>query len=188
MYMDILKSCFIGFAFFTLLACASNSSQQPESEEQKSNENTVATPVAEAQPAASQMLPTFNILDASGKMVDLKSFAGKKVFVNLWATWCPPCRTEMPSIESLYQDTNKENVQFVMLSLDNDFETAKNYVQEKGLNLPIYYPAGDLPNLFAVNGIPTTFIFNEEGQLIERREGSDNYDTPAYRNLLGAAK
>ena len=68
------------------------------------------------------------------------------------------------------------------------FEMAKKYVQEKGLELPVFYPAADLPSLFTVNGIPTTFIFNEEGQLISQREGSENYNTAEYRQLFGVAK
>ena len=180
--MRILITSFIAFTFLLLQACTANESQA-------TTETPVAeaTPVAELQPDVNKkVLPQFTVLDASGKSVDLQSFKGKKVFVNLWATWCPPCRAEMPSIEKLYSAANKENAAFVMLSLDNDFETAKKYVQEKDLNLPIYYPAGDLPDLFAVNGIPTTFIFNEEGELVEQREGSDDYNTAAYRKLFGA--
>ena len=138
--------------------------------------------------APSAMLPSFAVQDAAGHQLDLAAFKGKKVFVNLWATWCPPCRAEMPSINKLYQAADKEKVQFVMLSLDNDFETAKTYVREKSLELPVFYPAADLPPLFTVNGIPTTFIFNEEGQLIAQHEGSQDYNTAEYRQLFGAAK
>jgi len=83
---------------------------------------------------------------------------------------------------------DKEKAQFVLLSLDDNFDVAKKYVQEKKLNLPIYYPAGDMPRLFAVNGIPTTFIFDEAGTLIAQREGSEDYNTAAYRKLFGAAE
>jgi hypothetical protein len=56
------------------------------------------------------------------------------------------------------------------------------------LVLPVYYPAGELPELFAVNGIPATFIFDETGRLTTQREGSENYNTEAYRKLFGAVK
>jgi thiol-disulfide isomerase/thioredoxin len=131
-----------------------------------------------------QQMPAFTLVDATGKTVDLKSFAGKKVFVNLWASWCPPCRAEMPSIEKLHQSVDKEKAVFVLLSLDNDFETAKKYIQSKGLNLPIYYPSDNLPDLFNVRGIPATFIFNEKGELIKQHEGADDYNTDAYRQML----
>lgn len=181
--MGFLKSCLIAFLLVALQACNSKPVQPtPEATA------TGATPAAEIEPQATNTLPQFQMVDAAGKQVELQSFKGKKVLVNLWATWCPPCRAEMPSIEKLYQAVDKENVQFVLLSLDNDFETAKQYVQKNNLSVPVYYPAGPLPNLFSVNGIPTTFIFDEAGALLAQREGSENYNTAAYRNLFGAAK
>jgi thiol-disulfide isomerase/thioredoxin len=182
--MRVLKSLGIAVALVSLQACTGKVTQNttpPVSPE-------AATAAVQQSQAALQTLPSFAVQDAAGKQLDLTSFKGKKVFVNLWATWCPPCRAEMPSINKLYQAADKEKVQFVMLSLDNDFELAKKYVQEKNLDLPVYYPAADLPPLFTVNGIPTTFIFNEEGQLIAQHEGSENYNTAEYRQLFGAAK
>ena len=138
----------------------------------------------EAPGDAAVSIPSFNLKDINGNVVNLESMKGKKVFVNLWATWCPPCRKEMPSIQKLSAEVNKNNVVFVMLSLDDDFEKAKTYVQEHNLMLPIYYPAETLPELFNVNGIPATFIFNEKGKLIKRVDGMDNYDSGKYRDLL----
>jgi len=138
-----------------------------------------------ADAASATQMPAFTMLNANGEAVDLKSFAGKKVLVNLWATWCPPCRAEMPSIEKLHQTVDKEKTAFVMLSLDDDFEKAKKYVAQNNLDLPVYYPQNlNLPELFNVRGIPATFIFDEKGQLIKSTEGQDDYDTDAYRQLL----
>lgn len=160
-----------------LMACNANDA---ESTAEAAPENTeVTTP-----PSATPQMPAFTMLDANGQTVDLQSFAGKKVFVNLWATWCPPCRVEMPSIEKLYASVDKEKTVFVMLSLDDDFEKAKQYVAKEKLSLPVYYPNGAQPDLFNVRGIPATFIFDENGQLIKSTEGADNYDTEAYRQLL----
>lgn len=147
-----------------------------------------ATPVAAAQPEAPKELPHFTMEDAAGNTLDIHTLKGKKLFVNLWATWCPPCRAEMPSIEKLYAAADKEKAQFVLLSLDDRFEKAKKYMQDNKLSLPVYFPAGELPALFAVDGIPATFIFDEKGKLVEQRIGSDDYDTPAYRHLFGAVK
>lgn len=146
-----------------------------------------AMPEAGVQPETAKELPHLTMQDAAGNTLDIHSFKGKKLFVNLWATWCPPCRAEMPSIEKLYAAADKEKTQFVLLSLDDNFEKAKKYVQDKALTLPVYHPAGNMPALFAVDGIPATFIFDESGKLIEQRIGSDDYDTPSYRKLFGAA-
>jgi len=179
--MRFSKSYIIAPAFLLLYACTGKMNQKADPE------TTQVPAAASVAPAATaHVLPQFAVLDASGKTIDIQSFKGKKVFVNLWATWCPPCRAEMPSIDKLYQAADKEKTQFVLLSLDKDFETAKQYVQDHKLNVPIFYPAADLPDLFAVNGIPTTFIFNEAGELTEQHEGSEDYNTKAYRKLFGA--
>jgi thiol-disulfide isomerase/thioredoxin len=180
--MNFLKCCLAATALLLLQACTGKIGKKTEQEAPPA----ATTPAPAVQAQTPKTLPQFAVVDAAGKTLDIQSFKGKKVLVNLWATWCPPCRAEMPSLEKLYGAINKERVQFVMLSLDKDFELAKNYVQTNRLDLPIYYPAADLPELFSVNGIPTTFIFNEQGELIEQREGSDNYDTEAYRKLFGA--
>lgn len=129
-------------------------------------------------------LPILNMKDIDGNAVNLQSLKGKKVFVNLWASWCPPCRAEMPSIQSLQQTVNKDKAVFVMLSLDESFDKAKQYINSSKIKLPFYYPAGNLPSLFNVPGIPATFIFDEQGKLIRKIEGGSDYDSDEFRNLL----
>ncbi|MGZ8551292.1 MAG: TlpA family protein disulfide reductase, partial [Chitinophagaceae bacterium] len=99
-------------------------------------------------------------------------------------SWCPPCRAEMPSIEALAGKLSNANTEFVLLSLDEKFELAKNYVSKANLTLPVYYPAEKLPALFVTEGIPATFIFDENGNLIKQNNGADNYNTDYYVNLL----
>lgn len=130
------------------------------------------------------LMPALNLVDAKGQPVQLSSFKGKKVFVNLWATWCPPCRAEMPSIQKLAAAVDSSKVAFVMLSLDEDFETARQYAEKTGLNLPIYGPSSELPPLFTTPGIPVTYIFNENGELVFRRDRAENYDQPQFVDLL----
>ncbi len=145
-------------------------------------ENTKA--VQASYTTKSETLPSFKLQTADGKLVNLADLKGKKVFVNLWATWCPPCRAEIPSIEKLYKKTDKEKVAFVMLSLDDNFNAAKHFAKAKHLQLPVYYPAENLPSMFNINGIPATFIFNEKGELIKANMGMDDYNTASYVQLL----
>ncbi len=150
----------------------------------ETKEEPIATETTQAADPNAASIPAFTIKDVKGNTIDLQSLKGKKVFVNLWATWCPPCRREMPSIQKLSASVDQSKVAFVMLSLDDDFEKAKSYVMENNLMLPIYYPAEQLPELFNVQGIPATFIFNENGKLIKRVDGMDNYDSQQYKKLL----
>jgi thiol-disulfide isomerase/thioredoxin len=140
---------------------------------------------ASRQPIKTVTLPAFNMKDANGNTVNLSSFSGRKVFVNLWATWCPPCRAEIPSIERLASKADREHVAFVMLSLDESFELAKKFAQAQNMSMPVYYPAEKLPALFNTDGIPVTFIFDENGVLVKQINGSDDYDTDLYIELLG---
>lgn len=146
--------------------------------------NTKKEDVAIVTPQAGATLPDFMVKTDQGKTVNLKSFKGKKVFVNLWATWCGPCRREMPSIEALYNKTKGKKVEFVMLSLDDDFNKAINYKSTNKFTMPMYYPAGNMPALFNVDGIPATFVFDEKGELVKTIQGSTNYDTQDFVNLL----
>lgn len=168
----------------SLAACSNNKSEEgAEPSTEVEQQTTTDSHAAEAAPSA-PALPQFALQNAQGEAVNLQSFKGKKVFVNLWASWCPPCRAEMPSIERLSKQVDPEKVAFVMLSLDDDFSKAKSFVQKKNLDLPIYYPGENLPELFNVQGIPVTFIFDERGQLIRRIDGGEKYDTDKYRQLL----
>lgn len=151
-------------------------------------ENTVTPPDQRNTPQtvapAVPMLPSFLINNASNQVIDLSLFKGKKVFLNLWATWCPPCRAEIPSIEKLSAKTDKNKTVFIMLSLDDNFDKAKSFATKNNMSLPVYFPAANLPQLFSVQGIPATFIFNEKGELIHRQDGSANYDTKQFFDIL----
>mgnify|MGYP000324202769 CR=1 FL=1 len=138
----------------------------------------------EQQQAEVKKLPAFTITDVNGNVINTNDFKGKKVFVNLWASWCPPCRAEIPSIEKLKTKMDPQKVAFVMLSLDKNFEVAKEFAKSINIQLPVYYPAEKLPELFNIEGIPATFIFNEKGELIKENSGADDYDTDAYVQLL----
>lgn len=144
---------------------------------------------AETQPASFKpvvpTLPDLPVTTANGQALSLASFRGKKVFVNLWATWCGPCREEIPSIQRLQAKVDSSKTAFVMLSLDDNFEQAVKYASNNKMTLPVYAAAAALPSLFQVQGIPVTYVFNEDGELIYRKDGAFNYDTPYFTDLLG---
>ena len=180
--MKIKYQTTLALGLLLLTASCHNPEDTLESKEASSPIASVATTTQEATPSVT--MPSFNMLTAENKSINLSSFKGKKVFVNLWATWCPPCRAEIPSIEKLAAKTDQSKVAFVMLDLDNQFEKAISYAAKNKMKVPIYYPAENLPPLFNVDGIPTTFIFNEQGQLIHRQTGSVDYNTSKYFDLL----
>lgn len=128
----------------------------------------------------------FTLLDAEGRRVNVESFKGKVIFINLWATWCGPCRVEMPSIQNLYNSVDKDKVVFVMLALDqkDPFNKVNQYISDKSFTFPVYFPAGALPEMLQVRSIPATFVVNPDGLVVHRQMGTANYDTEEFRNFL----
>jgi thiol-disulfide isomerase/thioredoxin len=172
---------FLPFVYTLLILVSCNETGSGKIAPEKEDTGRTAPPEVKTELAK---LPNFQLLDRNDQQVDIASMKGKKLFVNLWATWCPPCRAEIPSIERLASKVDKDKVAFVMLSLDDNFAKAKNYAKKNKMNLPLYYPAENLPPMFAVNAIPVTFIFNENGELMKVMEGSADYDTKEYVELL----
>lgn len=109
----------------------------------------------------------FTIKDLQGREISAEQFKGKVLFLNLWATWCGPCRLEMPSIQELYNKTDHDKVAFVMLAIDTDESREKvtSYIRSKQFSFPVYQPAGSLPGQLHVSTIPTTFVIGADGKV-----------------------
>ena len=128
----------------------------------------------------------FNIKDLQGNKVSFEQYKGKVIFLNLWATWCGPCRAEMPTIQKLHDSVNKDNIAFVILSLDTDTDLHKvvKYVQKSQFTFPVFMPSGYLTDQLQVPSIPTTFVISKEGKIIAKEVGTANYNTTKFRKFL----
>lgn len=129
----------------------------------------------------------FELADLNGKVVPFESLRGKVVFMNVWATWCPPCIAEMPGIQKLYNSLDTSKIAFVMLSVDEEGrEKVKRFIDRKGYTFPVYTPLSGIPAAFQSSAIPTTFILSPQGTLVARQEGMANYNTQKMRDFLGS--
>lgn len=127
----------------------------------------------------------FKLIDEDQQIIDAESLRGKTIFINIWATWCPPCVAEMPSIHALYQDFKGRNdVVFLMISEDKDFQTAKDWIKSKELDLPIYQLASTLPDVYETGFVPSTFVISPKEKIVVRKTGMANYDSKRFRKLL----
>ncbi|SMD32987.1 Peroxiredoxin [Reichenbachiella faecimaris] len=126
----------------------------------------------------------FRLRNEGGEIIDFNQFKGQTIFLNFWATWCPPCVAEMPDIHNLYERVKDENVAFVLISQDANFDKAKNFLERKSYTFPIYQLVSSLPDGFASRSIPTTFVVSPDGKIIAKREGMAKYDTEEFRKLL----
>ncbi|MEM9895376.1 MAG: TlpA disulfide reductase family protein [Bacteroidota bacterium] len=125
----------------------------------------------------------FRLETMEGEIVDFSNFKGDIIFLNFWASWCPPCLAEMPDIHDLYEK-HHENVSFIMISLDKDRQKAKDYVSRKEYDFPVYFLASKLPRNYSVSSIPTTYLLDQEGKIIVEKQGMAKYDTKKFNNLL----
>ncbi|HOX83735.1 MAG TPA: TlpA disulfide reductase family protein [Chryseolinea sp.] len=128
----------------------------------------------------------FSIKDMDGKVIDFNTYKGKTIFINLWATWCGPCRVEMPSIQKLYDRVNHEEIIFVMISLDDPKNTNKilKFISDRQLTLPVYQPASALPDELDVPSIPTTLVIDPKGKIVSKKVGAANFDTDKFEKFL----
>jgi thiol-disulfide isomerase/thioredoxin len=120
-----------------------------------------------------------------GQTVNLSRLKGKVVFLNFWATWCPPCRAEMPSINTLYQKLKADsNVVFIMVDADNQLQNAAQFMARYAYNLPLYQVISDVPQSVYSGSLPTTVIFNKAGELVFKHDGMANYDSGEVEEFL----
>jgi thiol-disulfide isomerase/thioredoxin len=126
--------------------------------------------------------------NSKGEEVSLEDYRGKVIFINLWATWCPPCIVEMPDIEKLYRDLKDEDVVFIMLSLDHKFQKAVDFVEKNNYSFEIYETVKGMPDMYYTQSIPTTFVINAEGKLVLTHIGMGDFDTAEFRDYLREQK
>ncbi|MBC6989419.1 MULTISPECIES: TlpA family protein disulfide reductase [Hymenobacter] len=136
-----------------------------------------AVPIAKAD--YSLMLRTLD-----GRTVSLSQLRGKVILLNLWASWCPPCVAEMPSLQRLHDKVKPDNIALVVLSVDQNPEKARRFAARRGFTMPVYTLASELPQVFDTQVLPTTFIIAPNGDIIDRHEGMGDYDNAAMIRFL----
>ena len=123
-----------------------------------------------------QDLPVIRVPGLDGKQIDLKDFTGSYVVLNFWATWCPPCKAEMPSMEELYKTFKNQKFTIFAISTGEKPDTVKNFIKANPHSFPIGLDtSGQLGAIFAGRGIPTTYIVNPEGKVIAGTIGGRNW-------------
>ena len=122
------------------------------------------------------------LVDMQGQQVPFSRFRGETVFLSFWATWCPPCRAEMPNINRLYLEYG-ERLRFVLVS-DENIEVLTRYLDQNGFQMPVYRMVQNPPEKLLVSTIPTTFLIAPDGRIRVRKTGSARWDGKYFKEYL----
>lgn len=126
-----------------------------------------------------QAVEDFALAGLQGGSTRISALRGKFVLLNFWATWCPPCRAEMPSIDSLWRKTKDKPFAIVALSSGERAEAVRAFIKENGYSYPVYLDAsGSIGSYFGARSIPTTYLIDKEGKAIAGVVGGLEYDSP----------
>jgi len=129
--------------------------------------------------------PDFTLSTPDGKKISLSDFRGKIVFLNFWASWCTPCREEMPSMQKLYQEFKNKNFVVLAVNVKDRKQDAVNFVKEMKINYPIAMdPEGQVGLLYGAWGLPTTYLIGPKGHGLARAWGPADWYGTAARKLI----
>lgn len=134
--------------------------------------------------------PAMIVQGIDGKVINLQQQKGKVVFINFWATWCPPCLAELPSVNDLYLKL-KDNPDVVFLTIDVDGTLSKSsrFLKGKGYSFKVYSRQNELPKQFFSGSIPTTLVIDKKGLVVFNHIDRANYDDDKFTQyLIGLSK
>ena len=129
---------------------------------------------------APQQAPNFTVYDLEGNPVELHDFFGKPIVLNFWASWCGPCKMEMPDFDAKFRELGDE-VQFLMVNVTSGRETlesASSFIAEKGFGFPVFYDTDlSAATTYGASGLPTTFFIDAEGYPVAQARGTISAET-----------
>lgn len=126
----------------------------------------------------------WQLKDISGNVFDFNSAKGKVVVINFWATWCPPCIAEMPSMEVLYQKyKNTDDLVFLFVS-NEDREKLSEFMAQKNYTFPVYQPINKYPEAFNVSSIPRTFVISKSGAVVIDKTGPADWSSESVFSTI----
>lgn len=147
------------------------------------------SPKIEQADVSSTDLSGIKFSDINGNEVDLGNLHGKVILINFWATWCPPCRAEMPGLNKLYkQFKNDKNFVFIFADADGDLNKSAKFMEKHNYDMPIYKIASNVPTKIFESTLPTTVIFDKQGRLSFKHEGLADYSDKKISDFLNKLK
>jgi len=133
--------------------------------------------------------PAFALPDLDDNIHKLSDYRGKALIVNFWATWCPPCREEMPSMERAWQKIESEGIGMLAINVGEDFDAVFGFSGEIDMSFPLLIdPSGKEPLRWPIRGLPTTYVINPEGEIVYQAIGGRKWDDEALLDVVRALR
>lgn len=130
-----------------------------------------------------------DLVDANGNAIQLENLKGKIVFINFWATWCPPCIAEMPSIQKLYSEfESDQEVVFLLVEMDDKPQKAIQFMEKKGYSLPVHTPTSRVSEELFQGNLPTTVILDKKGNIVHKTIGMADYSGEEFVEFIRKLK
>jgi DsbE subfamily thiol:disulfide oxidoreductase len=181
-----VKGQFFWFASVLCLSLLSTASYLFSSEKQPSSKAINYKLVPNLQEMKDHApAPDFTLPNLEGKKVALRDFRGKLLLVNFWASWCVPCREEMPAMERLYQRYKDRGFVILGVNIQDDKKSALSFVKELKITFPIAFdPNGEVGLLYGAWGLPATYLIDAKGIALARAWGPADWYSPGARELI----
>lgn len=127
---------------------------------------------------------SFWLTNQKDEAFDLSELQGNVVIINFWATWCAPCLAELPSLQKLSDKVQSENIKFILVEIEANQLKAYTLLDKLKVSLPLYFPKENIPSELFQGTLPTTVIFDKNGNLVFQKSGMANFDTEEMKNFL----
>lgn len=154
-----------------------SSTQSPTPAPSGSNGAETSAPNPAAAKTESQVAPPFTLTDLEGKTVSLADYRGKNVYLNFWASWCPPCRAEMPDMERIYQELKDQDFVVLAVNVREDPTTVQQFITTNAFTFPVLLDGkGTVVSSYKVSAIPVSVFINKEGVIVSKQVGTMTYN------------
>ncbi|MET3699382.1 peroxiredoxin [Bacillus oleivorans] len=176
--LGILAIVLIGWALFDYV------SNEATKNETKKNNSVISSntddDVIETNAVGTKrgsIAPQFELETIDGKVISLEDLRGKKVFINFWATWCPPCRAEMPDIQRFYEDEEVVVLAVNLTHTEDSLSTVRGFIEDGDFTFPVLVDQeGKVAEMYKVNAYPTSYLIDSDGRIQYIALGAMNYD------------
>jgi len=146
------------------------------------------SPKTAAKPTEGAPMPSITVTDFDGATLNLDSQRGKLVVLHIWATWCPPCREELPGLDRLAKSLDPNHYTVIGLSIDEDVNLVREFNLKYGISFAHYIdPEMKVAQQLGVTATPETFLIGPDGKLVRHMIGDQPWDTPGMRQVLEQA-